>query len=205
MTDFTIPQTSERPFKAGDVIEFGDITELAVFEDIIAPIVDPGYDPELWSCRPNVRDLIRPPKFNGRIGDIALTVMESPYENLLTASSRGLKIGSGCGSFRRTSDRANKEIKHYMGFGLTANASSTGRGVIGQIATELYYYPCPRQVHEDYNYSSGSLTGEAIRRVVAKPKLETSKFIELEKTARWIGLETLRKAMMHPIITPHRQ
>lgn len=226
IAEATMPQHPEIPFKAGDVIELGDITELAVFEEIIAPLVDPKYNPDVWARRPHVRDLIRPPKFNGRIGDIALTVIENPYENMLSATARGYAFYNNARNFKRTSDRAEEEVKHYMGFGLTASAISSGRGVIGQIVTELYYYPCHRGLikagtvehrtlksgeirtyvsKSDRTCSRGPDMGETIRRVVAEPKLERAKFIELDETARRIGFATLRHSMMHPFIAPYTQ
>jgi hypothetical protein len=35
----------------GDVIRFADITELTAFEDMLAGVVEPKHDPELWAAR----------------------------------------------------------------------------------------------------------------------------------------------------------
>jgi hypothetical protein len=56
---------------SGDVIEFADINELVAFEDMVAQAIDPTCA-KAWASRRHLRDLIRPPKFNGTIADIKL-------------------------------------------------------------------------------------------------------------------------------------
>src|SRR4051794_30297011 len=82
----------------GDVIKLSNITELTAFEDMIVDIVQPDHNPDKWATREKLRDLIRPPRFNGTIADIELTVMADPYERLLDAPERGWQGGHGRGS-----------------------------------------------------------------------------------------------------------
>lgn len=210
----------------GDVIQFADITELATFEDVVAPLVEPSYNKEIWSQRPHIRNFIRPPKFNGTIADIELEVMADPYERLLDAHERGWKL-KGAGSYERTAEYSKGLINRYHGFSLTANAKSSGRGTVGQVQAELWYFPLRRRLEKagtqttrlyvdktgntrehirssqkDYLYKYDPL-GEGLRRVVSVPKIETEKFMRMYETARKIGFETLRQAMMHPYRASH--
>src|SRR5205085_931467 len=115
----------------------------------------------------------------------------------------------------------------YHGFILSADANSSGRGTIGQIQAELWYYPIPLTLHtqkgeiitvkqaysgekrdyvahKDYVKHNTAYVGETIRRAITKPKLETEKFIEFDKRARRIGYQVLRQQMVTAISTPMR-
>lgn len=210
--------------KPGDAIEFADIAELVTFEDIIAKEVDSNYDPALWTGRQQLRGLLRPAKFNGRIVDIKLIMMNKPYQRLLDANQRGWNVG---GSSRnrtlRTNDAESLEDR-YKGFIFIADARSTGRGSMGQIQTELWYYPVPPKVIKagsiitgynrlksgevrKYAYVStkdrleraNGVDTKAINRVVAKPKIETEQFIRLDETARLFKFEALRQSMANSV------
>lgn len=195
----------------GDVIEFADITELPAFEDMVAAAVDPDmfacYSAN-WAGRVPLREFIRPPNFNGTIADIRLEVMDQPYERLLDARERGWRLDGS--QYERFSELGQQSISHYRGFTLMADAKSSGRGIIGHMQTELWYYPLSAIIGKNYNTgrvlkSLSANGGLPIRRVVAKPKIGSETFIALNEHSRQIGFTVLRQAMQHPITQPMRQ
>jgi hypothetical protein len=196
----------------GDVIDFADITELAAFEDGLADVVQPKHDPVLWAARRELRDLIRPPKFNGTIANVYLTVMANPYERLLDADMRGWTGGPKMvlgKSHELSSQAADLHASRYIGFILTANAKSSGRGIIGQIQAEMWYFPIPPTIasagknYRTQNRLSNNY-GETIRRIVTKPRYEMGLFLAHDASSRKIGFDKLRHAMAGPILTPMR-
>ncbi|MBI4101174.1 hypothetical protein HY441_01715 [Candidatus Microgenomates bacterium] len=191
--------------QAGDDIRLADITELAAFEDLIAQSVDPNFDRELWATRPALQDLIRPPKFNGTIADITLEEMDHPYQRLLDARQRGWHFQRGGGSFELSSRFASELIPKYRGFILAASGRSSGRGTIGSIQTEIWYYPLPLEIErrasgKDRIRKNPVYRGQAIRRVVAVPKIDQVPWRDLDQTARAIGFRVSQQAMLHPIV-----
>lgn len=222
--------SAEELLLPGNIISFGDITELAAFEEVLAHVVNPEHDVNLWAARIALRDLIRPPKFNGTIGNINLTVIENPYDRLLDAVDRGWRVGRGVAQRALSTEKSRQLIARFHGFGFTADAMSSGRGITGQIQTELWYYPLiPKVVPagtklRGYNITSSGEKkefiytskkdllshanvdnlGKTINRVVAKPKYEKEKFIKLNEGSRRIGFELLQQAMMSPRVQPMR-
>jgi hypothetical protein len=217
----------------GDVIRFADITELATFEDIIADSVDPKHDPERWAARPALRDLIKPPTFNGTITNIELAVMANPYDRLLDANKRGWKGSRKLQLGRHhelASSVAAEFIPRYRGFILTAEPQSSRPGIRGQqIQAELWYFPTPPVIKRagretsSYNvdksgekhhyryttrkeYIAGGRhkSGEDIRRIVTQPRMEREVFLAHDAASRTVGFNQLRQAMMRPISTPMR-
>jgi hypothetical protein len=187
-------QPAEDLLKPGTVIELADSTQLSAFEDLIAQSVDPNYNPDFWLARPKLRDLIRPPKFNGTIANIKLEVIGEPYERLLDARERGWQLGKGPGKFELSGESAQSRIEKYKGFSFTADAKSSGRGVIGQIQAELFYYPVYDRPERHYDKE-----GKGVTRILTKPKIERERFIQLDETSRRIGFEVLKEAMKHPM------
>ncbi len=207
---------SEKPdfLLPGTVIKFGDIQQLREFEDVVATAIAPDMTAtqrQAWEGRSNIVDSIRPPKFNGRMVDVELEVMDEPYERLLDARERGWALSKGA-AHRMTNEHNLEQSERYVGLSLTADAKSTRRREVGQVQAELWYGPVPTrpQSHLRLDNTKGRIIhsapygGQPIKRVITKPKLETEKFIELDQTARRIGFEVLREAMRHPIIAPHR-
>jgi hypothetical protein len=206
----------------GDVIQFADITELVAFEDEIVAAVRPDYDHAMWAGRKPLRDLMRPPRFNGTIANISLLVMHDAYEQLQTAKDRGIAMRIT----RRALSDENVLIygPQYRGFVITADARSSGRGVVGQLQTEAWYYPLVPGVLKagtvrqrvksradgtkyDYTYvrssngvdiSKGRESGRTIGRIISYPKLEKDTFIELNESSRRIGAAALVKSMRSP-------
>lgn len=211
----------------GTIIELSNIAELPVFEDAIAPYVEPEFDPEIWATRPPVDELLRP-RINGRLfygslGNITLAVMADPYEKLLSARDREWKLTSR-GNLNRTGIDADQAIAHYFGVEFSAEAfTSSQRSAIGLVTAEMWYYPPPRAVRragkvqsKSYQVKSGEVrtgyytatrdyvnvkrsSGETIRRVVTQPNYEADKFIELDERSRRIGFELAREAIRHPL------
>ena len=64
-----------------------DMTQLAEFEDTLAPRVDPTFDVNLWQGRIALKEMLRPKvlnrPFNGRCIDIRIEVMTDPYDRML--------------------------------------------------------------------------------------------------------------------------
>ncbi|MES2971628.1 MAG: hypothetical protein V4702_04870 [Patescibacteria group bacterium] len=212
----------------GDVIGFADMPELMAFEDLLAPLVDPLSNAVLWQTRPKLSDLLRPPTFNGTIRDITLTAMDEPYERLLDAKDRGWTMPRPSGSFERTQLGFEQKVNRYLGFIFDAEAYSSGTGVKGRIAAELWYYPLPQllkkagsitvytavtkngdvstytSVAKKDSYKTLKNRGEAIRRVVTKPRLDAERFLAAHDVACAIGFSVLRDAMRAVISTPMR-
>mgnify|MGYP001229691712 CR=1 FL=1 len=207
-----LPSTiSELP--AGSVIEFDDITELPAFEDQLANEIDPymgGSSTDMWAGRTALRDFIRPPKFNGRIGNIVLHVLENPYEQLITAGGRGVKFtrrgGSGGSSAQLSSEFEDVLAPLYKGFLFTASANSSGRGEIGQIQSELYYCPSPlMRVGNGIYKNVTARAGASVLRIVSKPVIVAEDaFTELEETSRRIAYRVLSDGLKNPLPQPFR-
>jgi len=195
----TVLQSSEF-LRPGDVISFADLAELVTYEDDIIAEIKPDYNSEVWITRMPLREFIKPPKFYGTVSNIELTVMGDPYTQLITASERGVKLGKGRGAYKISQDNEAMLASQYKGYVLTADAYSTGRGKIGQIQSELWYYPFTK--NNCAVATRGSAFGMEIARAIASPRLEGADFITIQEDARRIGYQVLRSAMMRPILTP---
>jgi hypothetical protein len=77
---------------------------------------------------------------------------------------------------------------------MAAEARSTGRGVIGEIQAELWYYPV--FVDRNNRQHRSAYGDRSIMRTVTRPKLETQHFLNLYKSARNIGFATLRESLV---------
>jgi len=218
--------TSISELVPGDAILLENVDQLAAFEDAVAYEIDPSMTQgmrDAWMARAALKELIRPAKHRGRISDITLIVMDEPFERLMDARERGWRFQRTIygtelpgGSQHHTKDET--AIDSYQGYILTANAHSSGRGVIGQVQSELWYRRVRGTLRETaYTIASGETRtyqhrgkktsdngGRSIRRYIAVPKVEPSAFIELDETSRRIGMAVLRRNMMHPIIQPVR-
>lgn len=212
----------------GTIITLGDLSELPALEDAIAPLVRPEYDPAVWASRLPIRDRLKPAKFNGSVGDITLTVIDDPYEQFISISKRGLQLQGKSRNLERNGVSASTRT-NYLGFIFNGIARSTGRGAIGSIEAELYYYPPYLQrrsagssvkrriktasgavneasytTKKDYVRSAGYKTGETIRRSITKPIFEAGKFAEIPTLSRCIACKVLQEAIVRAIPTPMR-
>jgi hypothetical protein len=213
----------------GTIIELDDIAALRKFEDMIAGVVNPEFNPVIWAARESIGDLLRPPMFNGRLTDIRLVTMEDPYDRLLDAKERGWQFPKSGGTHRLRSAVADSVIPLYRGFTMLANARSSRGGFVGQVETEAWYYPVPHNIVrragavsiKTYTRKDGTTAtyrsvarqdqirfpthiGLTVRRAVTKPKLKEEDFIKLDANARRVGEAILRQAMQYPISTPMR-
>ncbi len=194
----------ENPFIPGSTIQLADVTELPAFETTVAEIIDPVMtQPEFdcWQGRDNVKNLIRPLKFNGKITDISLVSIENPFNALQNAKELGWDMPRGYNQNLKGSN-ANLEYKasRCIGFSLLANAVSSGRGVVGQIQAGLWYYPVSQNIRNGrVDKITAGHGGRSIVRVVSRPKIETENFIQLEIESNKVAYSALRKALKRPI------
>lgn len=211
---------STSSLQPGDVVKLSDITELPMFEDLVADQIDPTMSQAMrdaWSGRIAIRDLVRPPKFNGTIAYIELVTMDNPYDRLSNARERSWVFNSKGGVPNKIIED-ERVIGSFIGFTFLAEARSSGRGVIGQIQAELYYGRVPYEQKREsrqlkngttayYDYSTKRTAmhaGASVQRYVTTPKIEREKFMELDENARRIGLAVLHQNTMHPIVQPIR-
>ncbi len=207
----------------GTIISFGDATELSAFEDLLVAEIDPNQSErslELWAGRVALKDLIKPPKFNGTIKDIRLEVMADAGNRLMDARDRGIAFGRSGGWAKQNLDSlARTNSEETKGFLFTAVAHSTGRGNIGTIGAEMWYWKIKETpfrityqrktgetVEKEYRRSADQANGGiSVRGVVSKPIIIEAVFTALDIEAKTIGFEVLRRSLMHPIITPITQ
>ncbi len=201
----------------GDFILLDDITQLPKIEDMVAEYIDPEATKSMrdaWCGRVAIKDLVRPPKFNGTIADVKLVVMDEPYERLFDAVERGWRFMKGRGSgvpVKRFSDGVTPD--GFFGFTFVANAKSTGKGTIGQIQAEIFYGGIATQTLTSRTLKSGEVSrasytfkqtvmhaGSSVQRYVTKPKIEDKLFIELDENSKKIGFEILRQNVSHPLV-----
>ena len=226
----TLGSSTEKPplLTPGIVIELADMTELAALEDIVVKQVDPNYDKDLWIARPLLKELLRPTvkkrAFNGGVKDITLTVMDEPYEQLITANDRGLTY-SQSGKRTRTNDQSLETIERYVGLEYRATLTSTGHGSIGSVTSEIWYAPLaksvlrrkgstycypriiegeqrPYECTQKEGYVRANKLGDAILRVTSKPAYDQSVLVSLQDSAQRIGFNVLQAAMRRPISAP---
>lgn len=117
--------------KPGDAIRLDDIAQLPAFEDMLALHIHPtmtATEYAAWVGRVQLRDLIRPPKFNGTIADVELVLMDEPYARLLDARERGWHIARGR-NYRHTAPEII--VESFRGFTFLADAKSSGKGQCG--------------------------------------------------------------------------
>ena len=203
------------PIEPGTLIKLDDISELPAFEDLVADIIDPNMADahlQLWDGRQHVRDLIRPKGFNGRYLNIVLESIPDPYEHLQSAKERGWTYPAGT---VRRSEKIEEWVKDlYLGFTFSAEAYRSGKGTVGLIESELYYYPTssspprilmngPRQGKFSYDSNSTNSKG-SVGRFVLKPQYDPNKFMESNLASQAIGVAVLRSQLDYPIIAPHR-
>jgi len=203
---------SIRDLAPGTVITFGDLTEFPSFEDALATEIVPymPLDHVQWENRYSISDLIRPPKFNGRIGNVALTVVDSPEERLLNAPGGELTYRwVAVGRAAVQGEYWGEVRKSLLGFELDASAFSSGRGEVGRVRAGLFYYPDPKVYRQNVRRLSGPNTGRfgkwcPLKRAVSKPRIVEGEksFTELADASSQIAYsvleEQLKKARPQP-------
>jgi hypothetical protein len=194
----------------GQQISLPSIASLAHFEDALAPLIKPDYNPVLWAARKKIEDEVRPPKFYGNYANLKLEVLDCPYERAGQASNHVTHL-----------DNPNLDKSQFFAFSLSADCQSTGRGKIGELATTLFYWPVEdTTVHVpsnkngkavsyqskcaaySYIYNTGARKGKTINRKVSKPVLNTNWNQEAHNAGVAIALEVLINNLKNPISTP---
>jgi hypothetical protein len=183
-------------FEPGEFIELASIDELAPFENLIALDIQPHIYSQncrdtVWNNRSALRDLIRPPKFNGNIKDIVLEVVSNPTKTLLDANERGLKFIKGPRTpHLRILEISEKSAKATRGFVLTANTNSSVEPP-KQLRTEIWYVPTPSQI-ENRN---------TIHRYITQPTREIIPTVESEDTSINMGQVALHKSVLNMAVS----
>ncbi len=196
-------QEIKEVLRPGTVIELADITELPKVEDTIAFAIDPKLDADAWATRENARDIVRPPKFQGRIANIVLEVMEEPYEQLRSARERGWQFaGGGSHHGKRSTDVTKRALGKYVGLQFVGEAYSTGRGMIGQIQAEMWYLPIAGRAKNGKLLTNAATEGgRSVKRFITRPRYEKEQFIPLRNVSRRIGYEILRAELSSAVVT----
>jgi hypothetical protein len=203
-----VPSVNLNELQPGVVIEFGSITELPEFEDILALSIEP--DPtyaewRIWRGRQHIREYLKPARFYGNLSDIRLEVMDEPYEKLVSARERGLALSTS-GRVKRANDLSKETIPRYKGFIFTAEAQSTRLSSGGPVRSELWYYPSSLVKMGNKIMRDSEVRGMPfINRVLTQAEYDKEHFINMENEARSIGYQVLRNAMRHPLIQPISQ
>ena len=211
----------------GTIIVLSDMTQLASFEDAIAPIVDPTFDKSLWEGRTSLKEMLRPKidnkPFNGRCVDVTFTVLANPYDRLQDYPDRGFRL-QGTSGKKRESESGKASIDHYLGFLVAVNLISSGRGNIGSSVAEVFYAPVfrnlNRSVSQQYSgnnqtangdvkiivstakknsFSKAHSNGKAIVRFATHPLYSKLPLLEADLLAPRIELEVLREQLRNPI------
>ena len=181
-----IPRAADRLLRPGGIVRVSDVTQLHLFEELIAEQIDLKHDHALWAGRERLSDLIRPSKFNGSIVDLELEVMQDPYGVLLDIQKEGRRF---VGNRRQPTEASRDRIEQGKGFMLMATPRSSGRGAIGQIQAEIFYYPT--DLHDTYR--------RGFSRLVTKPILEVGDFKKTNKRPEGVDLMLLKDVMGHSV------
>lgn len=180
-------------FEPNSVIRLEDVTQLQEFEEAVIDEVAPDVAPTrrgLWTGRVALKDLLRVPKFNGRITDIELAVIEDPVTALQDAAADGAQfIGSARTGVSRWSD-AHIEFarERALAFDFSATARSSRQGTVGNINTTLWYVP---ESPERYANS----TRDPVKRSILRPRIDRERFTDLHRMSRQMGHDAVRQAI----------
>lgn len=171
-----ISDNLENPYLHLDIPETIDrLSDLRLIEDEIFLSMYPGTQTSderyaIWSCRPNVEDVIRPRTFNGEYRDIQVQRMADPLNRLLSSKGRGLTFIGRPPTHARLKNDAFLKSRHE-GLVVTANAHSKNSGIDTPVQYELWYAPLP-----DTRMSgiTANNYGNMVRYVARETGLETA-------------------------------
>lgn len=184
------------PWEIGDEVVFSDAVEFMRFEETLPRYIDQTAT-DAWACRPNIKEQLRPAKFNGRMAGVTLV----PISPDRIVNNSWLTI-DGRNTYRRINIDAEPLSELTIVFDLFARAMSSGRGQIGTISSTLLYRPRPFSTSSGYRAATGAYP-YGIRRHIQKPIISNEiAFDELVKTARSNALLLESAAMLSPITTP---
>ncbi len=192
----TVQNQENETLVPGNILSFDTSTDLVNFEDIVARQIAPRMTPlqqGLWAARLPLTEHIRPDKFYGRLATITLEVMANPYDRLVDARERGLKMGLG--SFNK---RLIPEQDLTYGFIFRAEAYSSGKGCVAEVNTEMWYMPSRRNGRTRTNYHEGGV----VMRVIAKPTLNKDRIDEANHSSRMIAIQLTRDRLGRMTLNP---
>ena len=199
----------KKPFRPGVAIQFESFSEVEAFENVVADLVDPNMsatEANNWHSRDNLQEIVGHPKikgrqFNGRMLGIELVPMQKPYTKLLSARNNGWKLPLNVSRIGSTNELdGDYRARRCFGFHFTAQATSTGRGAIGEIQAGLWYLPVTRHVASG-NIQKRTVTngGRSVVRIVTQPRFEEENFIRLSEDSERIALDVLVANMKRPL------
>lgn len=160
----------------GAVIELANTSQLASFEEMVARQVCPDMTDNslyIWQGRMALKEIVRPPKFNGSIVGIRMEVLDEPYERLLQAKADKVGFVSGITPGKVSDSTLEKIIELSKGFAFTADAKSSAAGVSGIIQSQLFYaprIPSPNNRSVDYH---GPISRYVTRPVIDQESLQS--------------------------------
>jgi hypothetical protein len=176
----------------GMFVDFASVDELKAFEDMVALAVEPRMNADNyqdWQKRDPVKNVIKPEDHISSIAEIALEVMDNPFEYLSSVEDRGYRFQKGHNTRLKSQNEVNLERTRELsrGFFLSAVAQSVSRTRSGHVYGEMYYVPAV--------LSRGRRIGESPVRRIATIPLKTPEIVRpIAAQARRIGFSALRSA-----------
>lgn len=103
----------------------------------------------IWSCRPNIDDILRPRGFNDTISNIRIARMDNPFERLTSCNERGLQFITTPPSHSRLVSPAFLQSQHE-GIVVTADVKGANTGLDTKLQYEVWYSKLPKSSIEKW-------------------------------------------------------
>jgi hypothetical protein len=199
---FELIERTEKPWQTGVPIKFGSMSELNDYEDVIRDATDLGNALRQdvfanWDGRQKLKDIVRIRKFNGRLLNIQLVPLETDPDVYTILETQSF-VGGG----KKTLDDTKNTPECVNGFEFSADAHSTGRGIIGAIHSYLIYAPLSTSRGDvDYKRPSRNLHAHPIglRRFISIPTIVTiTTPEEIKAESAEIAFKDKRYALRRP-------
>jgi|GEM_PF-1761063 len=185
--------------KLGEIIPLDSSSELADHEDSIALGIHDDMTPRQiaeWGSRTSLINLIAPPKFHDEIENIKIQKILNPQDSLYSANERGLTFSMGLPR-KCTTDLAQDAARRTQGFVITADAISTGRGIVGEFSTEVWLIPTPGFRSKDYSMQGiQSNASGPFRRYIAMSDEVKKEFRQFANAKRQVGAAALNQGTL---------
>lgn len=195
----TLTPTKNDKLKLGEIIPLNDSSELSTIESSIALGIHKDMTPRQtaeWDARTPLIDLITPATFHGGIKNIRIQEILNAPESLYNANERGLTFSLGLPR-KCTTDLAQDAIRRTQGFIFTADAISSGKGVIGEFSTEVWLMPTPDFRSKDYSMQGNQSNASGpFRRFIAMSDEVKKEFIQFANAKRQVGAAALNQGTM---------
>jgi hypothetical protein len=208
-------QNSSTPLSPGAVIGIGELSNLTFFEDVLALKIRPEMTTREWDSWVGRFALHKELKSSAvdagvrhgdRIEDVQLIAMDSSYDRLNDARSRGWKFMP---RIRPTKRLQNEQLMAtYRGFTLLGNAVRFGGKQVGQVQAEIWYGDTPN-FYDLHDLQGGVVRrvtrqlapdGQPVKRYATQAKLELENPIVVDAAAPQLTLEQFRASVVHPLI-----